>query len=92
MDVTPYKSPVDSPKRDSEPRPVGWHPLTFAILGFAIGTAVASQFVLSRNPFVRFFGGAIYGGTPGAIAGLAHGLRRHRIADSPPGQEGAESE
>lgn len=80
MDVNPYKSPHDSRKDDSEPRPAGWHPLTFAFLGFAIGTAVASQFVLSRDPVDRFLGGALYGGTIGGIAGLTHGLQRHRKA------------
>lgn len=92
MDVNPYKSPHDSRKDDSEPRAAGWHPLTFAFLGFAIGTAVASQFILSRDPFDRCLGGAFYGGTIGAILGLAHGLRRSRIAESPRREVSAENE
>ena len=80
MNVNPYKSPVDSPKGDSEPHPVGWHPLTFAILGFAIGTVVASPFVLSLDPLRRLIGGALYGGILGAIVGLVHGLERRRMA------------
>lgn len=90
--MNPYQSPAESPEDDAKPRRRRWHSITFAFLGFAIGTAVASQFVLSREPLARFFGGAIYGGTLGAIAGLTHGLRRRRISVSAQGEEGIESE
>jgi hypothetical protein len=78
MDSNSYQSPAETPQRGAKRRPAGWHPLTFAILGFALGTAVASPFILSLDPVVRFYGGALYGGTLGAIAGLAHGLERRR--------------
>lgn len=80
MDGNPYQSPAESPKGNAEPPPAGWHPLTFAFSGFAIGTAVASRFVLSLDPLHRFIGGVLYGGILGAIVGLAHGLERRRMA------------
>ena len=80
MTVNPYQSPGGKCDRRPKPRPASWHPLTFAFLGFAIGTVIASPFVLSLDPFDRLLGGALYGGTLGAIAGLAHGLERRRMA------------
>ena len=92
MDPNPYQSPAETPQGNAKPRIAGWHPLTFAFIGFAAGTAVAAPLVLSASRLDRLIVGAVLGGTSGAIIGLVYGLERRRMADSPPGQEGAESE
>ena len=91
MDANPYQSPAESPKGGVEPPPAGWHPLTFAYSGFAIGTALVAPLVLAVNPFDRLIVGAAIGGPIGAILGFAFGERR-RNAENFNGEEHAESE
>lgn len=92
MDTNPYQSPAETPKNEAKPRPIGWHPLTFAFIGFAAGTAIVAPLILSASFFDRLVAGAVLGGTAGAIIGLVHGFERRRITDSPRGQEGVENE
>lgn len=91
MDVNPYQSPAESHKRDAEKPAPGWHPLTFAFLGFAIGTALLAPLVLAVNPFDRLLVGAAIGGPMGAILGFAYDERR-RKAENLNGEERVESE
>lgn len=92
MTVNPYKSPGGKCDKEPKPHPAGWHPLTFAFLGFAIGTVVASPFVLSLDPLRRLIGGALYGGILGGIVGLVHGLERRRMARGPLHEDDIENE
>jgi multisubunit Na+/H+ antiporter MnhB subunit len=65
-------------KSTADDKSPSWHPVTWAIIGFALGLALTAPFVFSRDPRVRFQGGAIFGGIPGAFAGLAFGVKRRR--------------
>jgi hypothetical protein len=70
MDENPYQSPR-SPGR-AEPKPGAWHPLTWAVVGFAGGVVAAGPFVvMDLSPDLLIFGGII-----GAILGLAYGIKR----------------
>jgi len=78
MEENPYKSPQFL--GPAEPKPATWHPLTWAVVGFAGGTGLIAPFVLSLNMPTRIQGGMIYGGIIGAILGLAYGISRRRRA------------
>ena len=42
--------------KQSIPKSSGWHPITWAIIGLAVGTFIVDPLVLSRDPQVRFIG------------------------------------
>ncbi|MEX0712326.1 MAG: hypothetical protein WD278_08245 [Pirellulales bacterium] len=78
------ENPFRAPQTEGRPpvktgRPP-WHPLTWAIVGFAGGTIAAAPFILSIEPQDRIKGGMIFGGPLGAVAGLGHALARRRKA------------
>src|SRR6516162_10158781 len=78
MNDTPNDSP-DQPGRNQflpqpgEPGPVAW-----ASIGFAVGTLLFAPFILSVDLRGKLLGGAISGGTLGALIGLAYGAKRSR--------------
>jgi len=76
MDENPYQSPR-SPGR-AKPKPGSWHPLTWAVVGFAGGTLLMAPFVMSFDLPTKIQGGMIFGGIFGALWGLAHGMERRR--------------
>jgi hypothetical protein len=53
-------------------------PLSWAIIGFAIGTIATARFVLSLDVRSKLLGGALFGGSLGALIGLLYGLDRRR--------------
>jgi hypothetical protein len=76
MDDNPYQSPRSSDR--AEPKPGTWHPLTWALIGFAGGTGLTAPFVLSLDMPTKIQGGMLFGGIIGATLGLAHGISRRR--------------
>jgi hypothetical protein len=74
MDDNPYQSPR-SPGR-AEPRPDTWHPLTWAVVGFAGGTGLMAPLFLSVDELTNLLCGMLSGGIIGAILGLAYGIKR----------------
>ena len=80
MDENPYRSP----EADGSPRPPGkpspWHPVTWAIVGFAGGTLLAAPFIAATDLPDQIQGGMMFGGPWGALAGLGHGVERRRTA------------
>ena len=75
-------SPQDSPDRPGQipfaPRPGSPAPVTWASIGFAVGTLLFAPFILSVDLRGKLLGGAISGGTLGALIGLAYGAKRSR--------------
>src|SRR5687768_1151683 len=79
MDDNLYQSPrvVDDRRPANAPRcadpqsSASWHPLTWAGVGFGIGTVLIAPLVLSVHDAVQLQGGMLFGGIPGAIVGLA---------------------
>lgn len=81
MQENPYQSPADSTpieSIDSPPKDTRWHPFTWGVIGFAVGTFVASLFVLSPDRFVRAEGGAIFGGLPAALYAFMTAVEKRR--------------
>jgi hypothetical protein len=78
MDENPYKSPVSVGKPPAEPMSGTFHPLTWALIGFAGGTGLTAPFILSIDLPTRIVGGMLHGGIIGAICGLRHGIRRRK--------------
>lgn len=70
------QQPDSDPQKSRGPESGGWHPVTWAIIGLALGTLIAAPLVLSSKPRTQFRGGAIFGGIPGALIGLAYGAKR----------------
>jgi hypothetical protein len=64
----------DSKQTSSKPGP--WHPVTWAFIGFFVGTSLAAPFILSADRRDRTLGGMVYGGIPGVVLGLAYGMGR----------------
>ena len=55
-----------------------WHPLSWAMIGFAGGTLLVAPLILSLDATECLRGGAMFGGPLGAFCGLAHGVERRR--------------
>jgi hypothetical protein len=64
MEENPYKSPREFKTPNRAPKDERWHPFTWGVIGFAVGTLLASLFVESPNRIDRAIGGAIVGGLP----------------------------
>ena len=78
MGENPYKSPREAGAPPPERVLKTWHPLTWAVVGFAGGTLILTPLVLSIEFRDRLQGGMLMGGPIGALVGLAHGLERRR--------------
>jgi hypothetical protein len=78
MDENPYQPPTSIGTRPAEPKPGTWHPLTWALIGFAGGTGLMAPFILSLDVPTKIQGGMLYGGILGAICGLAYGIKQRR--------------
>jgi hypothetical protein len=81
MDDNPDASSLSAgplPRTPVKPGP--WHPLTWAVVGFAGGTLLAAPLVLSLDTRDQIAGGMMCGGPIGALIGLAHGVERRRRA------------
>lgn len=78
MDMSEIETqqPELGPLKPPEPKPGTWHPITWAVIGFALGTVIGANLVLSRDPRECFRGGAIVGGIPGAYMGWAFGAKQ----------------
>jgi hypothetical protein len=87
MDENPYKAPAEDEPPEAEENDERWHPLTWGLVGFAIGTLTLSPLVLSIHPIDRLRGGAIFGGIPAALcsyslAAYRRGKKRRFTSDS----------
>lgn len=81
MKESPYHPPKQadaSPKKKRAPAYSTWHPLNWAVIGFAGGTLLVAPFILSLDSVEQLRGGAMFGGPLGAFCGLAHGAERRR--------------
>lgn len=67
METNPYQSPAEFPVPAPKAKDLRWHPATWGFIGFALGTVVASLFVLSHNRVDRTIGGTFFGGLPAGI-------------------------
>jgi hypothetical protein len=76
MDKSSNQSPIEP--IGSRAKDTRWHPLTWGVIGFAIGTVVTSLFVLSRDPIVCAEGGAIFGGLPAALYAFMMAVEKRR--------------
>jgi len=76
MEENPYQSPRavnDSPRRPPI-RSKRWHPITWGVIGFGVGTLVAVPFSWNIERHVAMTGGMLFGGVPGAMIGIAFGV------------------
>jgi hypothetical protein len=80
MDENPYKPPESAALSKASKRCHTWHPLTWGVIGFAIGTLAVAPFIMTWDLQGQIAGGMTFGGPLGAIAGIAHGLERRRKA------------
>lgn len=81
MQENPYDLPKQadaSPKEKRAPEHPTWHPLSWAVIGFAGGTLLVAPFILCLDSVEQLRGGAMFGGPLGAFLGLAHGVERRR--------------
>ena len=69
-------------KLTADDKSPSWHPITWTIIGFALGTVLTAPLILSSNRRIQFLGGALFGGIPGAYIGLAVGVKRRRRTPS----------
>ena len=67
MDENPYKAPVEFRAPRPAQKDQRWHPFTWGIVGFALGTLLFSPLVLSVDRIDRAIGGAIFGGIPAGL-------------------------
>jgi hypothetical protein len=76
----PYRSPDElSSPPTVEGKSTTWHPLSWAVVGFAGGALLTAPFILCCDPTEALRGGAMFGGTLGALFGLGHGVERRRL-------------
>lgn len=64
MDDNPYKAPAEQGIKPPGQKDERWSPITWSIVGFALGTLVVSPLVLSLDRIDKAIGGAIFGGIP----------------------------
>jgi hypothetical protein len=78
METNPYKSPSEFSVPAAAAKDRRWQPATWGFIGFALGTVVAAQFVLSINRVDRAMGGAIFGGLPAGLDTFMSVVERRR--------------
>ena len=81
MDENPYKAPAEFMAPNPARKDERWHPFTWGVVGFALGTLVASSLVLSVDRIDRIIGGAVFGGIPTGVFVFLHAadkLRKER--------------
>ena len=81
MDENPYKAPAEQGTKPLAQKDERWSPFTWGVVGFALGTLVASPLVLSVHRIDRAIGGAIFGGIPTGLCfflGVADKRRKER--------------
>jgi ribosomal protein L37AE/L43A len=78
MSDTSKESPVQPGQSQNRSSPNIQDPLTWAAIGFAVGTLALAPLILSIDIRDKLLGGAMVGGSLGALIGLAYGAMRRR--------------
>ena len=78
MEENPYKAPVEFRMRKPAPKDERWHPFTWGVIGFALGTFFVTQLVLSPDRIQRAIGGTIWGGLPAGLFFFMSAVARRR--------------
>ena len=78
MDENPFQAPRSADETPVSTNAAFGQTAAWAVIGFVIGTLAVAPFILSFALRDKLLGGAVFGGSLGALAGFLHGRRQRR--------------